>query len=611
MLVSLITLRPTLFMKKLFLAYFLLFLSLCFAQKETSNWYFGNGASVSFIPPKAIVTNNSEMYTNEGVASISDEKGILLFYTDGVTVWNKNHQEMPNGKILNGSNSSTQSAIILKKINTKYEYYIFTTDEFAGSKGFSYSIVDMRLNSGLGDVILKNQYILGPVSEKLTAVKHDNGKAWWVIVHQWNSANFYSYLLDETGLGKPVISTIGAIHKDIGSGKNSEAIGYLKASPDGTRLASVISYTPNNTIELFDFDNATGRIANIENLPSPGFAYGLAFSPDNSKLYVSYQAGNHGIVQYDLNEKNIAASAVRISKIDSSRYGALQLAPDGKIYCAKLETYLDAIINPDAKGHAAGFAHNYLSLNGMYSTFGLPDFFLLNYTPLTVKLGNDTTICEKSYTLDTKVNGARYIWSNGFTDSKITIGKSGTYWVQVIKNGTIASDTIKVKFRKSFKLDLGNDTLICSDFYPLDAGNPGSNASYRWSTGATTQSLVATKSGTYIVNVSDGICVKTDSVNVKFAGAGKPFIPMKEFRPNNGGFNDRFDYILNDVTWFTLKVKNKKGKIVFETSDRKRKWNGTFESKEVKAGTYYWEIEYKTVCFKNKVIKEKGEILVL
>lgn len=579
-----------------------------YSQREANHWYFGNGVSFDFSRgyPKAV--NDGALYTSEGCTSISDNTGRLLFYSDGVTVWNNTHKVMVNGNGLSGTNSSTQSCITLKKPGTETIYYVFTIDELGGPKGLCYSVIDMKQNNGLGAVVVKNQQLLTPASEKLTAVKHANGKAWWVIVHQWNSAAFYCYRFDASGVSSPVISNIGVVHKDNGDKKNSGSIGYLKASPDGKRLASVICYTPNNNIELFNFNNSTGVISGLVNLPSPGNAYGACFSPDNSKLYISYELAGRGIVQYNLNSPNIAQSAIRVSLSDSTRYGALQLGPDEKIYAAKLGQHLDVITNPNGQGNACGFKSNYVNLNGMYSTFGLPDFFILNYNNLKVNLGNDTVICDKTFLLDAKHPGAKYRWKNGSTDQKITIDRTGSYWVVVEENGQTASDTIKVKFRKPISLELGRDTVICGDMYPIDGGNSG--LGYRWSSGASSQVYVATKTGRYTVTVTDGICVKTDSIKVTFPNGGPAFVPLKEFQPDNGALNSYFDYVLNGVTWFNLKVKTKRGKLVFETEDRKKKWDGFINGKRASVGDYFWEIKYKTGCTKEKINEQKGVISI-
>jgi gliding motility-associated-like protein len=597
-------------MRRLIACYLFFILSMAVnAQKEASHWYFGNGVALDFNYGYAKAVNDGQLYTSEGCGTISDNKGRLLFYSDGITVWNSDHLEMANGTGLGGAASSTQSCIILQKPGSEYLYYVFTADELAGPKGLEYSVVDMSLNDGLGAVTVKNQALLSPISEKLTAIRNKNGKGWWVLVHQWNSDVFFCYPFDASGVGTPVVSKSGSVHKDVGSKNKSESIGYMKSSPNGRKIAEAICYIPGNNIEVFDFDNVSGQVSNPMYLPSPGNAYGVCFSPDNSKLYVSYQAGGAGVVQYDLGARDVVKSAERVSKVDSTRYGALQLGPDGKIYMAKLGQFLDAITNPNGEGKACGFKRNYVNLKGMYSTFGLPDFFVLKTSNLKLSLGNDTVVCDKNLILDAGNKGATYVWSTGQKEQRITVSKNGTYWVTVSENAESVSDTIHVKFRKQIRLDLGKDTTVCGGIYPLDGGNSG--LSYRWSTGVSTQVCVATTSGTYAVTVSDGICVKSDSVKVTFLSPGDPVVPVKEFQPNNGGLNDHFDYILNNVYAFTVRIKTKRGKLLFETNSMRKRWDGNFEGKEVSKGDYNWEIQYKSTCTRDKIITIRGVVKIL
>lgn len=103
-------------MKKLACLLFTIIITMnSYAQKEAFNWYFGGRAAINFDtdPPHALT--NSVMNNFEGCASISDEDGNLLFYTNGTTVWNRDHVVMQNGTDLYGHESSTQSAVIVKK----------------------------------------------------------------------------------------------------------------------------------------------------------------------------------------------------------------------------------------------------------------------------------------------------------------------------------------------------------------------------------------------------------------------------------------------------------------------------------------------------------------
>src|SRR5256885_14257908 len=107
---------------------FSLFTENSFAQKEANIWYFGNYGGVDFNSGSPVVLTNSAMSAFEGCTSIANHNGQLLFYTDGMSVWNKNHQIMYNGMGLDGNSSSTQSGVIVPQpgAGNGNIYYIFT-----------------------------------------------------------------------------------------------------------------------------------------------------------------------------------------------------------------------------------------------------------------------------------------------------------------------------------------------------------------------------------------------------------------------------------------------------------------------------------------------------
>ena len=172
---------------------FLFGINICFSQNETANWTFGENAGLNFSYGYPSPLGSSQLNTTEGCASMSDNTGNLIIYSDGSTVWNKNHEVMTNGLDLLGNDSSTQSAIIIPKPNSDTIYYIFTVDDRAGSNGLRFSEVDLTLSGGLGAVTAnKNILLESPITEKLTAVEASNGEDIWVISHRWESNEFVS-----------------------------------------------------------------------------------------------------------------------------------------------------------------------------------------------------------------------------------------------------------------------------------------------------------------------------------------------------------------------------------------------------------------------------------
>ena len=177
------------------LTLFIFFSAKTIAQQQAYHWYFGNQGGLDFSSGSAVAVNNGALITEEGCSSISDAAGNLLFYTNGVNVYNKLHQLMPNGTGLLGHISSTQSALIVQKPGTTDRYFIFTSDagEYVAppNDGVHYSEVDMNLSSGNGDIVAatKNTPLLSTATEKLCGTLHSNGTDIWIMAHGWNDGH--------------------------------------------------------------------------------------------------------------------------------------------------------------------------------------------------------------------------------------------------------------------------------------------------------------------------------------------------------------------------------------------------------------------------------------
>ena len=198
-------------------------------------WYFGGGAGLDFNSGSPVPIFDGQVNTVEGVATLADENGDLLFYTDGMTIWNKNHDTMPNGTGLLGDTSSTQSGIIVPKPGSSTLFYVFTVAVAGSPLGVHYSEVDITLDGGLGDVNAnKNIQILPNCTEQITAVVHANGTDIWVITHGYGNDVFSAFLITSAGVTTTQVnSTVGLPLDPFNS---SDAIGYLKASPTGENL---------------------------------------------------------------------------------------------------------------------------------------------------------------------------------------------------------------------------------------------------------------------------------------------------------------------------------------------------------------------------------------
>lgn len=394
-------------MKRLFFV-LLLFYNLTYSQSPAGVWYFGREAGINFnVGVTPVTLSDGKMRTFEGCATLCNDFGTLLFYTDGITVWNRDHDQMPNGTGLLGDSSSTQSAIIVPMPNSTTLYYIFTVDELAQPNGLRYSIVDMSLEDEYGDVVTKNVPILTPTAEKINVVRHANESDYWLITHKFGNNEFYAYQITPSGLRAPVISRVGEIIE--GSVQNS--LGYLKSSPDGKFIAAANSKASSSNLQLFSFNTTTGGMSLIStstftNAINGLGIYGLEFSNDSNLLYatnIDYGTNKSQLYQFNIESQNetiINNSRLLISEFTSDNlqngtFGALQLAPNKKIYVARNNvSYVGAINNPDVVGTGCLFEPNAFSLGSKICYYGLPAFitslFNISYRYSNICTGNTT-----------------------------------------------------------------------------------------------------------------------------------------------------------------------------------------------------------------------------
>jgi hypothetical protein len=366
----------------------------CIAQQEGNTWVFGDSATIKFTNGNPSTILGATLYTIEASSSISDDNGNLLFYVGATfpsgsyefNLMNKYHQIVQNGLNLYGNWSSAQGCLLLTNPGNSNEVYLISHRIQTGSVPdykFYYSIIDKVANADSGEVIIKNIPLPGisNMSEHLQAVRHGNGNDWWLVTHKGNGNQFYSYLIDSSGIQGPNIQSIANSFPFFSSA------GQMKVSPDGNYLAlvSTLGY-----IDLFDFDRCTGLLSNWKPIGSYTnyiSRYGCSFSPNSKVLYVSDY--DTSIFQYNLDASNIIASKQTIwLKPDTaiSRIGQHLLGPDGKIYITNIKPttatpnvfnfenmHLSVINYPDSLGLACDFQPYSFNLGGRRSFAGLPN----------------------------------------------------------------------------------------------------------------------------------------------------------------------------------------------------------------------------------------------
>ena len=376
----------------------LLILSIVFinntnAQLENSNWYFGLQAGLNFNDGSQAPTilTNSVMSTEGSTASVSDSSGNLLFYTNGMNIWNNNHQIMQYGSGIYGCPDSTQAVVIVPDPGNSSKYYVITNRGVEmGLSGIYYTVVDMSLNGGLGaiDDLQKNMLIIENPSANITSILNPNDNTYWLVIFAQDSETFvlntfFSYKVDAMG-----ISLASQTQFDFAlplSPSRENHGGHMKISPDGQTLALIHNTLDDRgdpldgvqSIFTFDFDSTTGAVSLLNDsilLNDSHYSYGVEFSPDSNFLYVSTTYGIAARSEvgriYQIEHKISNSSFLIYDGLDPI-YG-LQSAIDGKIYAVNSSGKLGVINTPNIAGAGANYVHENIDLGMSVASRELP-----------------------------------------------------------------------------------------------------------------------------------------------------------------------------------------------------------------------------------------------
>ena len=377
-------------MKKINLSLIIIFcvVSKLFSQYTDRSWVIGNSSPVYMYLKfdsagfDSIIVNR-HMWFFATNASISDSSGNLLFYTNGNYLENRNFQRLQNSTNYNPSliNDSTGGlnidggAIVIPYPNhpdlfyifhVNYEEFVKNNHTFDNPLELRYSIVDMNMDNGLGDIdpanktipVINDTLVLG----RLGACRHGNGRDWWLITHRFENNTFHKLLITP--------DTILTSTQNIGNIVSQYTpTGFSSFNPQGTKLA-VLEW--DTLVNLYNFDRCNGTLSNYYPLfihDSLSYAYGMAFSPSGRFLYVSTF---YSVYQYDLTAANIYNSRITVAKLDSVTYNGgrlyfsyMKLAPDGKIYINTWDgtQYIHVINNPEGMGVACNFVQHAIRLS--------------------------------------------------------------------------------------------------------------------------------------------------------------------------------------------------------------------------------------------------------
>ena len=363
-----------------------------FAQKQNNQWQFSHSKINFNTNPPSVVASPPD-YDPDGYnlySSVADRNtGNLLFYATKSQVWNANNQKMSNGNMSKDSSGRLVMIplgplfedyipfIIVPKPGSSSLYYIITKSSFHNYDdnthlpGIFYSVVDMTLNGGLGDVVLgqKNRLLFQTKGggSAMAVIPASDGVSFWLIGSDTANALF-SLKIDSKGFqATPVRYKTGVNFFD------NEYVTDLKINRQFNKLA--FGDNIDDRINILDFNNTTGVISNLISWQSyttnGGGMLSTEFSPNGKVLYVS---NFQSIVQYDISKTTgvaIQNSAVVLDEKTPDHTGFLQLASNNKIYCQRGD-FLSVVNCPNKLGAACGFQPNAIALGTSMGFYSLP-----------------------------------------------------------------------------------------------------------------------------------------------------------------------------------------------------------------------------------------------
>jgi PKD repeat protein len=533
-----------------------------FAQDLSQhNWYFGSTTSgIRFNRGTNVAqsVNNQAIPFGRGGSAVATDPATanLLFYTDGIQVYDACHFAMPNGNGLLGQPDANQPAAVAPMPGQTNRWYIFTnSSNFTTGGVISQSEVDLNQFGNavfpapaLGVVGAKNIAMPGLVnrSEGMIVVPHANQTDFWLISHQNGTQSYAATLINAAAAFPSIVST--------GIGFPTSVANFSYYAP--TSKIAVAPQDANTDALILNFDNTSGLITFDRFIFNSATAatnsqsiYDIEWDTKGQYLYLS-RHGDAGIAanvfQYDYQNPTTTLAPTATAPVFRS-YG-LQLAPDSAIYhlyqavsggpfllgkFTNTDTTSNLVVNTQSLFTATDF-------NGMQ----FPAFKPQDSVVMTVAF-TTSGICQNSPTsffpsVTPNADSLRWSFGDGVGSSGswspiYTYTSAGSFNVTLnaFYRGQTHTTTLPVTINPfALQLQLVQDTTACKDEFPPPRGTSsptqfsvkvaiqgGTPASITWSNGDLGDTLTPDSAGYYYVVVTDASgCSAYAGVNVKEYG---------------------------------------------------------------------------------------------
>jgi hypothetical protein len=367
------------------------------AQDMRDHWIFGPGNHVQFTPSGPVYLGQVPMRSTEGVSSISDSLGNLVAYAYPGAVFHTGFDTATNGALkwpclFDRGSTTTQGSMLVPGEQGLWHLFTIRGDSAGCGRYLYHDSIRISPTTGLAELISPSLNPVLPiqVSERLTAIRHGNGKDWWILTTNAIGPSLAlsdHMLMLRLGLG-------GISFVDSFAMSTISIMGEMVASSDGSLIAvaSLFSYGLFvDGLVLFDFDRCDGKFYEKRVLDFNRGMYSVEFSSSGELVYVSTDGRSTidcGIFQLEAEDSLAVPQRIYDCRDQLGRVvGQMERGPDGRIYFTvgnntfdPLIGFLNTIFHPDSSGDASHVIEAYLpigfSSNVYLSLPNHPNYYL-------------------------------------------------------------------------------------------------------------------------------------------------------------------------------------------------------------------------------------------
>ncbi|KAA5532389.1 gliding motility-associated C-terminal domain-containing protein [Taibaiella lutea] len=671
--------------------------------KANSNWILGDyGVNMNTDPPSVFpvpyygIDTDAVYYygiENTGLAhawfyysdgqndygiNVSDPNtGQLLFVSKNHNCYDRNFNLMPHGfdAIEDWQEFTlTNDFVYLRdKVssivpfpNNPKRYYYFSSpliDSRPNYNSVRYSVIDMNLNNGLGDVDASMKDIILWQSQaesvlSLVPIPGNNCDLWFILfVSNINDSNVkaITYHIDGSGLNPNPVAVYESPVADLSVIYGNTTV-KGKVSPDRKQI---LFYNHVNQISKFSFDAETGivngfKILNVDFDGTPKYDYSLDFdfTPD-SRYLICARFENHTIPPkinstitfYKLSDSNAVYSNQYVSPGHNPISNGISTSLSLKSYNNRLyfnkpkdTVYLPSITAPY---HSLFGTYKNTGLSNIinkpdvpwnesqYNLIDLPPFCVDNFPSEIVypfkpsdtipNVYMDTIVCGENsihinpFMLKAKPGFSDYTWNDGTIGSDKLITDTGRYWVYYQGPCNFRVDSFIVYANNPVNNIVPADTTICEQRFPFKLTALDVNR-YLWFDNSESSSVTIENPGVYWLQSESNGCIRTDSIHINAQYCPCHVSVPTVFTPNGDDLNDYFkpSIALGCVpSEYSLRIFNRWGQMVYSSfNEFDRGWNGFYKNGDAEVGTYFYELKFKS-RFLNEPYYKRGDFVLV